>query len=74
MDNKEYPDVRKEAIRQGWLVVPTRLGERFLGPDGITTANWHRAHASLSPRALDWLVRDLRKGGFVWPPERGTRR
>jgi hypothetical protein len=68
MDNRDYPHVRRAAVRQGWLVHPTKHGERFLSPDGRTTAGWHTTHASSDPHALDALIRQLRKGGFRWPP------
>jgi len=71
MDPKEYPKVRREAIRQGWLVERTRQGEMFLSPDGRTAIAWHRAHRSSDPHALDSLVRALRRTGlFTWPPPR----
>jgi hypothetical protein len=69
MDNREYPKVRAEAVRQGWVVRPTRRGELFLSPDGRTAIAWHAAHRSSDPHALDSLVRALRRtGGFQWPP------
>ena len=74
MDNREYPRVRREALRQGWDVRPTRHGERFRPPDGSTVLVWHRAHRSSDPHALDALVRDLRRtGSFEWPAPRRKR-
>jgi hypothetical protein len=66
MDNKEYPKVRKAAIRQGWRPKPTKDGEMLLSPDGVTKAHWHKTPSD--HRALDNFMRDLRKGGFKWPP------
>jgi hypothetical protein len=48
-------------------VVPIANGERFLAPDGIGRANWHRTHRSSDPHALDRLVRDLRRLGLRFP-------
>jgi len=45
-------------------VVPIAKGERFLAPDGIGKATWHRAHASSDPHALDRFVRRLEEAGF----------
>jgi len=75
MDNKDYRKVRSEALRQGWAVRPTRLGEMFGSPDGRTAIAWHAAHRSSDPHALDSLVRALKRTGqFTWPPPgRGTR-
>ena len=67
MDNKDYPKVRREALKQGWTLEQTKSGERFLSPDGTTTAGWHEGHRSSGPHALDAFVRQLRKGGFRWP-------
>ena len=64
MENKDYPKVRKAALRQNWRVVPITNGELFLAPDGVGKATWHRAHASSSPHALDGFLRDLRRAGF----------
>ena len=64
MDNKDYPRVRKAALKQNWRVVPIAKGERFLAPDGIGKATWHRAHASSDPHALDRFVRRLEEAGF----------
>lgn len=71
MDPKQYPKVRREAIRQGWLVTPTRHGEMFRSPDGRTAIAWHRVHRSSDPHALDALLRALqRTRQFSWPPRR----
>ncbi|HET7234975.1 MAG TPA: hypothetical protein VFK59_00920 [Actinomycetota bacterium] len=64
MDNKDYPKVRREALRQGWRVIPIANGELFLAPDGVGKATWHRRHASSHPHALDDLVRRLKQAGF----------
>jgi hypothetical protein len=65
-----YEEIRSEAIKQGWRIEPKRHGEMFLSPDGRSTAMWHRLHRSSDPNALKALVRDLRRGGFMWPPLR----
>ncbi|MGH2596836.1 MAG: hypothetical protein ACRDH7_12840 [Actinomycetota bacterium] len=66
--DKEFVKVRKEAERQGWRVEPTADGEMFFSPDGTTMAAWHTGHASSDPNALKAHIRNLKKGGFRWPP------
>jgi hypothetical protein len=71
MDNRDYSKVRTEAVRQGWVVRPTRRGEVLHAPDGQTAIAWHTAHRSSDPHALDSLVRALKRTGqFRWPPPR----
>ena len=71
MDNKDYPKARRAALKQGWRVEPTATGERFLAPDGIGMATWHRRHASSDPHALEEFIRRLVRAGF---DPRGLRR
>jgi hypothetical protein len=71
MDNREYPKVRREAERQGWRVKPTRKGERLLGPDGVSSVQWHRTPSD--HRALDNMVAEMRRCGFRYPAGRGGR-
>ena len=66
MDNRDYPKVRREAVRQGWRVESKRNGELFLAPDGRGKAMWHFTPSD--HRALNNLVRHLKASGFVWPP------
>jgi hypothetical protein len=68
MDNKDYPKVRKEAQRQGWIVKPTRKGEMFYSPDGATMVLWH--HTPSDHRALANHIAKLRRAGFSWPRPR----
>lgn len=63
-----YAKVRKEAIRQGWRVQPTANGEMFFSPDDVSKAAWHTAHGSSDPNAVNSLIRNMKKGGFRWPP------
>jgi len=65
MDNRQYPKVRKAAERKGWIVRPTKKGEMFYAPDGVTMVLWH--HTPSGHRALDNHVTRLRRAGFVWP-------
>lgn len=67
MDNKDYRKVRNAAMEQGWRVASTKHGETFLAPDGRMKVMVHRLHASSDPRALDHIVRRLKRAGFRWP-------
>jgi hypothetical protein len=71
LDNKDFPKVRKAAMKQGWISERTAAGEVFYAPDGSTKVAWHSAHASSDPHALDAFVRRLRAtGSFVYPSQR----
>ncbi len=71
MDNKDFSEVRKAAKRQGWDVRPTSDGEMFYSPDGKSKALWH--HTPSDRNALKVFVRQLKRGGFIWPPSAGKR-
>jgi len=71
MDNKDYPKVRKAALKQDWRVESVAQGEMFFSPEGSTTVTWHRQHRSSSPYALDRFVRELRRSGFKYPGGHG---
>jgi len=60
----DYRDVRREAIRQGWVVTRRRKGEMFMSPDGSTQVMWHSTPSDVN--AIRQFVRRLRKGGFEW--------
>lgn len=64
MDNREYKNIRKAALAQGWTTRETKKGELFFSSDGRSMATWHRAHASSDPNALESFVKKLEKGGF----------
>ena len=66
MDNKDYPKVRRAAIKQGWRCVATKYGEMLLSPDGTYGQAIDRLHRSSDQHALDRIVRDMRRHGFVW--------
>jgi hypothetical protein len=68
MASKEYAKVRKEAEKQGWRVESTADGEMFFSPDGVSKAAWHHAHGSSDPNALKAHIRNMKRGGFRWPP------
>jgi hypothetical protein len=70
MDNKDWPEVRKEAELQGWLVEETDKGYMLLAPDEVTKVTMDRLHRSSSQYALKNTVRRMRQGGFTWPPPR----
>ena len=61
----DYREVRREAVRQGWVVERRTKGEMFRSPDGETQVMWHSTPSDVN--AIRQLVRRLRKGGFEWP-------
>lgn len=65
VDNGDYPMVRREALRQGWRIVPKKSGEMFLSPDGERKAMWHFTPSDRN--ALKKFIRILQGGGFPWP-------
>jgi hypothetical protein len=67
MENRDYLKIRREALRQGWRARAIKSGEMLLSPDGIHAATWHRTPSAQD--AIKRFVRELRLGGFVWPPE-----
>ena len=60
----DYREVRREAIRQGWVVEPRKKGEMFKSPDGSKQVMWHATPSDVN--AIRQLVRGLRRGGFEW--------
>jgi hypothetical protein len=60
----DYRNVRREAIRQGWVVTRRKNGEMFMSPDGSTMAMWHSTPSDVN--AIRQFVRRLQKGGFQW--------
>lgn len=68
ISNKEWPAVRRECERQGWVVHTTTSGFALLAPDGRTAVTMHRLHSSSDPNALALTVRRMRRAGFIWPP------
>jgi hypothetical protein len=71
IQNGDWPEVRREAERQGWAVITTKDGFVLLAPDGAARVAMHRLHRSSSPYALAQIVRRMRTAGFIWPPPRG---
>lgn len=64
----DYRKIRKAAIDQGWRVLPTRSGEMFYSPDGISKALWH--HTPSDQRAVKNFLAELKRGGLRWLPSR----
>ena len=59
-------DLVRHAERQGWRAVPTRKGWMLKAPDGTTQVLIHG-----TPSDVNWFkqaIRQMRRGGFVWPP------
>ncbi len=68
IENKRWPEVRREAQRQGWSVTATTKGFALLAPDGATIVVMDRLHASSDAHALERTVRRMHRAGFAWPP------
>lgn len=69
MADKRVNQLRKEAERQGWIVIPIKAGWLLRSPDGVTQVTLHG-----TPSDHHWFdntVARMRKGGFVWPPPKG---
>lgn len=68
MDNTDYPKVRKAATKQGWSVESKADGEMFFSPDGVSKAHW--LFTPSDRNAIKSFMRDLKRGGFIWPPSK----
>ncbi len=66
-----FREVRREALRQGWIVEQRTKGEMFRSPDGRTQVMWHSPPSDVN--AIRQFVRRLEKGGFVWEQRRKGR-
>jgi len=62
---KELKEIVRAAEKQGWGVERTKKGHwRFFAPDGENIV--HGAGTPSDRRALDNLLSQLRRYGFVW--------
>lgn len=67
MANKDWDDVVKAAIAQGWRLRPVKKGLMLLAPNMIGKVTVHRTPSD--HRALDNIIAKMRtEGGFRWPP------
>ena len=64
---KEFQRYLRAATNQGWTQVPTRKGMQLIPPDPEKPIV--QAHRTPSDhRALENLLAEMRRSGFVWPP------
>jgi hypothetical protein len=70
MAAKDFRNIVKEAERQGFRVEQLRSGHWRFVPPNPSKPMVHAAGTPSDRRAIDNLLGQLRRSGFVWPPPR----